>query len=64
MQNEREFRIDAVLKVAQAMCLAAHTAPKARGLDLLELLVLSGEDIQTLSTKKKEIEERESHPTI
>ncbi|MFA4905989.1 MAG: DUF2148 domain-containing protein [Candidatus Margulisiibacteriota bacterium] len=64
LKKEADFRLDAVLKVAELMCLAARTAPKARGLDLLELAVLSGETIEKLSKKMKEIGERESHATF
>lgn len=46
------------------MCLAARTAPKARGLDLLEIAILKGDDITKLSAKMKEIGDRESHHTF
>lgn len=62
--REEEFKVDVLRRVAQEMCLAARTAPKARGMDLLELLVVEGEDILRISEKMKEIGEREKHPTF
>ncbi len=64
MRKEEEFKVEAVERVAEAMCLAARTAPKARGMDLLEIVVLKGGDIQKISAKMKEIGERENHNTF
>jgi uncharacterized ferredoxin-like protein len=64
LRKEQDFRAEAVHQVAELMCLAARTAPKARGLDLLEVAVASGEIIEKLSKKMKEIGEREKHPTF
>ncbi|MFA4966621.1 MAG: DUF2148 domain-containing protein [Candidatus Margulisiibacteriota bacterium] len=64
LRKEEEFKKEAVLEVAEKMCLAARTAPKARGLDLLEIAVLSGDTILKMANKMKEIGERESHHTF
>lgn len=64
MRKEEEFKIEAVEKVAEEMCLAARTAPKARGMDLLEVAILKGNDIKNISAKMKEIGEREKHNTF
>lgn len=64
VKNESDFRTGAIDKIAEEMCLAARTAPKARGLDLLEIIILKDEDIDKLSAKMKQIGERESHPTF
>jgi uncharacterized ferredoxin-like protein len=64
LRKEQDFRAEAVHQVAELMCLAARTAPKARGLDLLEVAVASGDTIEKLSKKMKEIGEREKHPTF
>lgn len=64
MRKEPEFKESAVERIAEEMCLAARTAPKARGLDLLEIAVLKGKDILELANKMKEIGERESHNTF
>lgn len=48
----------AALNVAQIMCASARTAPKAKGLDNIETLVLTGEDIIALADKMEEIDQR------
>ena len=64
MKKEEQFKVEAVERIAQDMCLAARTAPKARGMDLLEIAVASGDTIDKLSKKMKEIGERENHNTF
>ncbi len=49
---------NAVLDVAQIMCASARTAPKAKGLDNIVTLVLTGDDIIALADKMEEIDER------
>lgn len=60
--KEEKIRVETILEVAKEMALAARTAPKARGLDLLEIAVLTGEDILKLSEAMKKIGERETMP--
>ena len=62
--KEEKFKAEAVETIAREMCLAARTAPKARGMDLLEIAVIKGDDILKLSAKMKEIGERENHQTF
>lgn len=64
MIKEEKFRAETVEAIAREMCLAARTAPKARGMDLLEIAVIKGDDILKLSAKMKEIGERENHQTF
>ena len=64
IRSEEDFRAVAVERVAEELCLAARTAPKGRGIDLLEIAVLTGDDIQRLSAKMKEIGDREKHQTF
>jgi uncharacterized ferredoxin-like protein len=64
IEAEKNFRSAAVKQVAQLMALAARTAPKAKGLDLLEIVVISGEEVARLSAKMTEIGDREKHPTF
>ena len=47
-------------QIAEEMCLAARTAPKARGLDLLETLIIKGDTIKKLSDKMMKIGEKEN----
>lgn len=58
-QTEQQMRLDNLLRVAGEMVTAARTAPKAKGLDLLEAIVLSGDDVQQLADKMDEIGKRE-----
>lgn len=49
--NERESRHEQVLHVARQMMTAARTAPKGKGIDVVEAILVTDEDIQTLSEK-------------
>ncbi len=64
IEREEQFRRETVLRIAEAMCLAARTAPKAKGLDLLELAVVDGEEIGKLSAKMKELGESLKRPGL
>lgn len=63
MRREESFKLEALERIAEDMCLAARTAPKARGVDLLAMAVLKSDDIKKLSAKMKAIGEREDHNT-
>ena len=41
--------MDGVLALAKAMAVAARTAPKARGVDAIETLIVFGEDLDSLA---------------
>ena len=47
--KDKEAEIDGLLAVAKAMAVAARTAPKARGVDAVETLIIFGEDIEILA---------------
>ena len=49
--NEREARKEHVLHVARQMMTAARTAPKGKGIDIIEIALIEGEDIHSLSKK-------------
>lgn len=49
----------AVLQVAAQMCAAARTAPKAKGIDEICTVVLTGKDKEILAEKMEEIGERD-----
>ncbi|MDR0896018.1 MAG: DUF2148 domain-containing protein [Prevotellaceae bacterium] len=49
--NERAFRHEQVLTVARQMMTAARTAPKGKGMDLLEIALIEGEELKALSDK-------------
>ena len=47
--NERGVRNEHVIECAKQMMTAARTAPKAKGVDIIEVMMITGEDIMTLS---------------
>lgn len=51
--NERDSRHEHVLNVARQMMTAARTAPKGKGIDVIETAVITGKEIQQLSDKMK-----------
>lgn len=57
--NEQEFSREALLEVAKKMMLAARTAPKARGINNMEICLATGESIPLLAAKMREIGENQ-----
>lgn len=51
--NERDSRHEHVLKVAQQMMTAARTAPKGKGVDIIEVAMITDDDIKALSVTMK-----------
>ena len=51
IQNERDIRHEHILNVARQMMTAARTAPKGKGIDVIEAALVTGEDIKILSDK-------------
>ncbi|MBO5251151.1 MAG: ferredoxin [Bacteroidaceae bacterium] len=49
--SERETRHEHVLRIAQQMMTAARTAPKGKGADVIEIAIVTDEDIRKLSDK-------------
>lgn len=49
IQNEREIRHELVLQAVQRMMTAARTAPKGKGLDIIEVASVTDDDILRLS---------------
>lgn len=47
--NERAIRHEHVVEVAKQMMVAARTAPKAQGADIVEVAVVTDEDIERIS---------------
>ena len=54
-QNERETRHKRVMDAIGQMMNAARTAPKAKGVDVIEIAAVEGNDIQILSAKTNEL---------
>ena len=51
IQNERDIRHEHVLDVARQMMTAARTAPKGKGVDIIEVALVTGDDVKVLSDK-------------
>jgi uncharacterized ferredoxin-like protein len=56
--NERETRHAQVMTAVKQMMTAARTAPKGKGVDILEIIAVEGKDIETLSDKTRELGEK------
>jgi uncharacterized ferredoxin-like protein len=56
--NERKTRHAHAMEVAKQMMTAARTAPKGKGVDVLEIITAEGDDIVSLSDKTQELGER------
>jgi uncharacterized ferredoxin-like protein len=61
---EDKLIIDGIQKVAELIVIAAKTAPKARGIDLIEVKIVTDKDIQRLSDRMKEIGDAEDNHTF
>jgi len=57
--SSKQMEESALLATAAAMCAAARTAPKGKGIDTIETLVLTGADKDALADKMEEIARRE-----
>ena len=53
MYNERGERHGQVLDIAKKMMVAARTAPKAKGVDIIELAVLDGVQLEDLAAEMR-----------
>lgn len=51
INNERELREEQALDIAKKMMVAARTAPKGKGVDIIECAVVTGEDKETLAAE-------------
>jgi len=54
----------ALLDVAEFMCVAARTAPKAKGIDNIVTLIVEGEDIKSLVGKMRYFAKKENKPSF
>jgi uncharacterized ferredoxin-like protein len=56
--NERETRTERLLQVANEMMTAARTAPKGKGFDIIEVVLVTGDSIKYLSDTMLEYSEK------
>lgn len=55
VQSERDLRQELVPEAARRMMVAARTAPKGKGIDVIEIGLVTGEDIKRLSAEMEHI---------
>ena len=53
--NERDSRHEQVLHIGKQMMVAARTAPKAKGVDIIEVALVTDEDIRRLSEEMRAV---------
>ena len=58
--KEQEINAKALKQIAEQMLIAARTAPKACGLDNLELVMIEGKELELVKDKMREIGKREN----
>ena len=55
IQNERDIRKENIIQAARQMMIAARTAPKGKGIDLIELALVTDAEIHLLSEEMQKI---------
>ena len=55
IQNERDIRSELVMQAARQMMIAARTAPKGKGIDIIEMALVAGDDKCRLSDEMLKI---------
>ncbi len=56
--NERDNRKEAILQAATAIMAAARTAPKGKGIDVIEIAMVSGDDLKPIANEMRNISEK------
>ncbi len=59
--NEIEERKNSVIEVAKLMLLAARTAPKGKGIDNMEMVILTDNEIRLLAMEMRKIGEQKEY---
>ncbi len=57
-----DIELEGVINTAKLMAVSARTAPKSKGVDNIKIALVTGEDIQKIRDKMKEIGEKEEIP--
>ncbi|MDR0574978.1 MAG: DUF2148 domain-containing protein [Tannerella sp.] len=55
IQNERDIRKELALQAARQMMVAARTAPKGKGIDIIEIALATDDDIRRMSDEMLKI---------
>ena len=56
--NERDTRKEAVCEAAKQIMMAARTAPKGKGIDIIEIATVTGDDLLALAHRMREESEK------
>ena len=64
LYDEKTCEQAAVLETANRMCAAARTAPKARGIDYIQTMVVTGEEKDALAAEMDRLGEELSAPSF
>lgn len=59
--DERDIRKAQALDIAQKMMVAARTAPKGKGVDVVECAVVDGDDLEALACTMEAVGEERGH---
>lgn len=59
LMTDQESKIDTLVRAAEEICMAARTAPKGKGKDLLVTAIVTGEHKDILCRKMREIARRD-----
>ena len=57
IENERDLRHAQALNVARQMMTAARTAPKGKGIDVIEIALVTDDDLSRLADEMRRIAE-------
>lgn len=64
LHTEESIRTETLIHTAKQMLIAARTAPKARGVDNLEMALLESQSIEMVSQRLKDIGLENENPTF
>ena len=64
MTDERKIRHENACEVARKMMTAARTAPKSKGMDLIEIAMLEGDEIMRLSKEMAALQKELNKPGV
>ena len=62
--NERTSRYENVIAAARQLLIAARTAPKARGVDIIEAALIEGDELRQLADRMVEIGNERNRPSF
>ena len=62
--NERTSRHENVIAAARQLLIAARTAPKARGVDIIEVALIEGDELRQLADRMVEIGNERNRPSF